>query len=367
MIEITGTYNSAIIYADSIDSSVRGQLTALCNSPAMAGTKIRVMPDVHAGSWVIGTTVRFTDKIIPSLIGTDIGCGVLRIPFESKGKLDFDRLDKVIRENIPSGRAIRKTPHRFCNRVDLSDLKCAKHIRMDKALLSMGTLGGGNHFIEVAEGNYLLIHTGSRHLGAEIAKWYQDAAFAAHNDDSPYQLAWIEGELMNDYIHDVGILETYAEQNRLAIADDICSAMRWKIRGEAAEDTPHNYICEENGRWMLRKGAISAQKGTKPTVPMNMRDGSLICCGLSNEEWNCSAPHGAGRLYSRSEVKEHFTLTQYKQSMKGIHSPSIDRKTLDECPMAYKPMEQIVSKIAPTVEIEKIIRPLYNFKAGEED
>ncbi|MBE6666218.1 MAG: RtcB family protein [Ruminococcaceae bacterium] len=367
MIEIKGAYTSAIVYADKIDAAVCGQLTALCNSPAMVGTQIRIMPDVHAGSWVIGTTVRFKDQIIPSIIGTDIGCGVLRVPFESKGKLDFEKLDKVIRDHIPSGRAIRQTPHRFSERVDLSSLKCAKHIRMEKALLSLGTLGGGNHFIEVAEGNYLLIHTGSRHLGAEVAKWYQDAAFAACNGDVSYQLARIDGELMNDYVQDVCILEAYAKQNRLAIADDICSAMRWKINARQAEDTPHNYICKEDEWFVLRKGAISARKHERPTIPMNMRDGSLICRGLSNEEWNCSAPHGAGRLYSRHEVKERFTLTQYKQAMKGIHSPSVDRKTLDECPMAYKPMEEIVSKISPTVEIEKIIRPLYNFKAGEED
>ena len=367
MIEIKGTHNTAIVYSDTVDNSVRGQLTALCNSPAMSGTQIRVMPDVHAGSWVVGTTIRFKDKIIPSLIGTDIGCGVLRVPFESKGKPDFPKLDKVIKENIPFGRAIRKTPHRFSDRVDLCKLKCAKHIRAEKALLSIGTLGGGNHFIEIAEGNHLLIHTGSRHLGAEVAKWYQDAAFTAHNDASSYQLAWIDGELLHDYMHDLSVLAEFAKQNRLAIADEICSAMRWKIKEEQVEDTPHNYICEENGWLVLRKGAISAQKDSHPTIPMNMRDGSLICHGLSNEEWNCSAPHGAGRLYSRSEVKEHFTLTQYKQAMKGIYSPSVDRKTLDECPMAYKPMEQIVSKISPTVEIEKIIRPLYNFKAGEED
>ena len=373
MIEIKGTYNTAIVYADSIDNAVRGQLTALCNSPAMDGTQIRVMPDVHTGSWVIGTTIRFKDKIIPSLIGTDIGCGVLRVPIECKRKLEFDKLDKVIKENIPSGRAIRKTPHRFSERIDLSKLKCAKHIQIDKALLSIGTLGGGNHFIEVAERNYLLIHTGSRHLGAEVAKWYQDAAFAASNDDSPYQLAWIDGELMNDYIHDVRILQEYAEQNRLAIADEICSAMRWHTDEEWTIDTPHNYI-EYEQEWgtddswfILRKGAISAWKNDYPTIPMNMRDGSLICRGLANHEWNCSAPHGAGRLYSRSEVKEHFTLTQYKQAMKGIHSPSIDRKTLDECPMAYKPMDDIVSKVAPTVDIERIIKPLYNFKAGEEE
>ena len=219
----------------------------------------------------------------------------------------------------------------------------------------------------MAEGNYLLIHTGSRNLGAEVAKWYQDAAFAAHNDDSQYQLAWIDGELMNDYIHDVCILENYAAQNGMAIADEICSAMRWRINEEWIEDTPHNYICKEDEWCVLRKGAISAWKNNYPTIPINMRDGSLICRGLANGEWNCSAPHGAGRLYSRSEVKEHVTLTQYKQAMKGIHSPSIDRKTLDECPMAYKPMEEIVSKIHPTVEIEKIIRPIYNFKAGEED
>ena len=367
MIEIQGAYNKAIVYADSVDNAVCGQLTALCNSPAMDGTQIRVMPDVHAGSWVVGTTIRFKNKIIPSLIGTDIGCGVLRVPFEAKGKLDFDKLDKVIRERIPSGRAIRKKEHRFADRIDLSALACAKHIQIEKARLSLGTLGGGNHFIEVAEGNYLLIHTGSRHLGAEVAKHYQDAAFAANNDDSLYQLAWIDGKLMDDYIHDIGVLNEYARQNRLAIADEICSAMRWKIREEEVEDTPHNYITEEDGFFVLRKGAIAARKNQHPTIPMNMRDGSLICRGKANDEWNCSAPHGAGRLYSRSEVKEHFTLTHYKQAMKGIHSPSIDRTTLDECPMAYKPMESIVTKITPTVEIEKIIRPLYNFKAGGED
>ena len=367
MIEIQGAYNKAIVYADSVDNAVRGQLTALCNSPAMDGAQIRVMPDVHTGSWVIGTTIRFKNKIIPSLIGTDIGCGVLRVPFETKGKLDFDKLDKVIREKIPSGRSIRKKEHRFADRIDLSVLSCAKHIQVEKARLSLGTLGGGNHFIEVAEGNHLLIHTGSRHLGAEVAKHYQDAAFAANNDDSSYQLAWIDGKLMDDYIHDIGVLNEYARQNRLAIADEICSAMRWKIHEDEIEDTPHNYIIEEDGLFVLRKGAIAARENQCPTIPMNMRDGGLICRGKSNVDWNCSAPHGAGRLYSRSEVKEHFTLTQYKRAMKGIHSPSIDRNTLDECPMAYKSMESIVSKIAPTVEIEKIIRPLYNFKAGGED
>lgn len=367
MIEVQGVYNKAVVYSDEIDNAVRGQLTALCNSPAMEGTQIRVMPDVHTGSWVVGTTIRFKDKIIPSLIGTDIGCGVLRVPFEAKGKLDFDKLDKVIRDRVPSGRAIRKKAHRYAERTDLSALKCAKHIQMEKAYYSMGTLGGGNHFIEAAEGNYLLIHTGSRHLGAEVAKQYQDAAFAAHNDDSAYQLAWIDGRLLEDYIHDVQILNEYARQNRLSIADEICEAMRWRIVEEEIEDTPHNYVVREEADFVLRKGAIAAGKGSHPTIPMNMRDGSLICSGKANEEWNCSAPHGAGRLFSRNEVKERFTLTQYKQAMKGIHSPSIDRSTLDECPMAYKPMEDIVSRISPTVEIEKIIRPLYNFKAGGED
>lgn len=370
MIEIKGTYNSAIVYADEIDNSVRGQLTALCNSPAMDGTQIRIMPDVHAGSWVIGTTIRFKNKIIPSLIGTDIGCGVIRVPVNACGRMDFNKLDKVIRDNIPSGRAIRKKAHKFADRIDLSELKCARHIQIEKALLSIGTLGGGNHFIEIAGTKarpYLLIHTGSRHLGAEVAKWYQDAAFNAHNDESPYKLAWIDGELMNEYIHDVCLLQSYAELNRQAIADEICSAMRWYVDEEWTIDTPHNYICEEEGWLVLRKGAISAWKGDHPTIPMNMRDGSLICWGKANDDWNCSAPHGAGRLYSRSEVKEHFTLTQYKQAMKGIHSPSIDRKTLDECPMAYKPMDDIVAKVGTTVEIVGIIKPLYNFKAGEED
>ena len=370
MIEIQGRYNHAIVYADSIDNAVRGQLTALCNSPAMEGVKIRVMPDVHAGSWVVGTTVRFKDRIIPSLLGTDIGCGVLRVPFACKRNLDFDKLDKVIRNNVPSGRRIRKEPHRFSERIDLSELNCAKHVQIDKALLSIGSLGGGNHFIEIAEDNNLLIHTGSRHLGAEVAKWYQDRAFSIHKDDSPYRLAWIDGTLLKDYIADVELVQRYALLNRLAIADEICSAMRWDcdLGIYCAADTPHNYIEWFRGEeYILRKGAISAWTHEHPTIPMNMRDGSLICCGLANEDWNYSAPHGAGRLYSRSEVKEHFTLTQYKRAMEGIHSSSVDRKTLDECPMAYKPMEEIIAKISPTVKIERIIRPLYNFKAGGED
>lgn len=367
MIEIIGTNSKAIIYAYSIDNAVRGQLTALCNSPAMKGTQIRIMPDVHAGSWVVGTTIRFKDKIIPALIGTDIGCGVLRVPFQAKGKLDFLKLDKVIRESVPSGKGIRKKAHRFTNLIDLGELKCAKHVKIDKAMLSLGTLGGGNHFIEVAEGPYIIIHTGSRHLGAEVAKWYQDVAFAAHNDDSPYKLAWVDGSLMADYINDVAILQRYAELSRKAIADEICRAMRWNVLEEDLEDTPHNYISKENEWLVLRKGAISAQEGRHPTIPMNMKDGSLICLGKGNDDWNSSAPHGAGRLYSRSEVKEHFTLSQYKDVMKGIHTVCVDRSTLDECPMAYKPMEEIVSKIGPTVEIERVIKSLYNFKAGEEE
>lgn len=180
MIEIKGTNNSVIVYADEIENAVWGQLTALCNSPAMSGTQIRVMPDVHAGSWVVGTTIRFKERIIPALIGTDIGCGVLRVPFTAKGKLDFNKLDKIIKDSVPSGMMIRKNRHKFANRIDLSQLKCAKHIQQEKALLSMGTLGGGNHFIEIDVDDdknfYLIIHTGSRHLGAEVAKWHQDTA-----------------------------------------------------------------------------------------------------------------------------------------------------------------------------------------------
>lgn len=344
MIEIQGIYTKAVIYTDSIDNAVRGHLTALCNSPAMQGTQIRVMPDVHVGSWVVGTTIRFKDRIIPALIGTDIGCGVLRAPFQAKGKIDFAKIDKVIRENVPSGRDIRKKAHRYTNFIDLGELKCAKHVNIDKAMLSIGILGGGNHFIEIAEGPYILIHTGSRHLGAEVAKWYQDAAFAAHNDDSPYKMAWVDGSLMADYIHDVIILQHYAELSRKAIADEICRGMRWTLFEDSMVDTPHNYISKEAECFMLRKGAISVLEGSKPTIPMNMRDGNLICRGKGNDDWNNSAPHGAGRLYSRSEVKEHFTLSQYKLAMKGIHSFCVDRTTLDECPMAYKPMEEIVTK-----------------------
>lgn len=366
MITVTNQYNSALVYADHLDPGAEGLLSALCGSPVSEGSKIRIMPDVHPGKGcAVGTTMTVTDKAAPGLVGVDIGCGMEVFRVSGK-RLELQKLDKLVHEKIPSGRKIRSTPHRFAEQVDLDALRCARHVQQEKARCSIGTLGGGNHFIEVDRGVdgawWLVIHSGSRRLGLEAASWYQDEAYRQCPEGTPYELAWASGELLEDYLHDMAIIQRLAALNRQAIADEIIRGMKLDV--EEAFSTVHNYIDLEH--MILRKGAVSAQAGKKLIIPMNMRDGCLLCVGKGNEDWNSSAPHGAGRLMSRAEVKQSFTLSQYKKAMQGIYTTSVSRETLDECPMAYKPMEAILSQIEPTVEVLERLTPIYNFKAGEE-
>ena len=366
VITISDQYNNAHVYVDHLDSGSEGLLKALCASPISAGSKIRIMPDVHPGKGcAVGTTMTVTDKAAPGLVGVDIGCGMEVFRVSGK-RLELQKLDKLVHEKIPSGRKIRTTPHRFADQVDLDTLRCVRHVQQEKAQCSIGTLGGGNHFIEVDRGedgaHWLVIHSGSRHLGLEVASWYQNEAYRQCPEGTPYELAWASGELLEDYLHDMAITQRFAALNRQAIADEIIRGMKLDV--VETFGTIHNYIDLEH--MILRKGAVSAQVGEKLIIPMNMRDGCLLCVGKGNEGWNFSAPHGAGRLMNRAEVKQAFTLSQYKKEMQGIYTTSVSRETLDESPMAYKPMDVILSQIEPTVEVLERLKPIYNFKAGEE-
>ena len=401
MIILNGKYNSAEVFTENIDNQAIAQIIALCSQPFSAGSKIRIMPDVHAGSGcTIGTTMTITDKVVPNLVGVDIGCGMETVVLKEK-HIELQKLDKLIYEKIPSGFEIRQKPHRFAEKIDLSELYCIEHINPVRAELSIGTLGGGNHFIEADKGSdgkiYIVIHSGSRHLGVEVAKYYQNEAYRRLNKSSakevqelidrlkaegrerqiqqevkklantkrtdvPKHLAYTEGELFFHYIHDMKLVQKFAEINRQAMMTEIIKGMGLHITESFT--TIHNYI--DTDSMILRKGAVSAQKGERLLIPVNMRDGSLLCTGKGNADWNYSAPHGAGRLMSRSEAKESFTVSEYKKQMKGIYTTSVNSGTLDECPMAYKSIEDIVNNIGDTVEINDIIKPIYNFKAGVE-
>ena len=402
MIEIKGKYNTAKIFTDNLDSASTAQLINLCNQPFTEGSVIRLMPDVHAGAGcTIGTTMTVTDKIVPNLVGVDIGCGMHVVRLREK-RIDFAKLDKVIRSEIPSGMQIRKKAHPYAREWDASSLRCVRHVSESRAELSVGTLGGGNHFIEIdrdeEENLYLVIHSGSRHLGKQVAEYYQKLGYDRLNQSSdadeqlliaslkregrtkeinaalkkmknvkrtdvPRDLAYVECKDLEDYLHDVSIVQNYADLNRRAMAHTILKEM--KLHAEDCFTTVHNYIDTKHN--LLRKGAVSAMEGEILLIPINMRDGSLLCVGKGNPDWNCSAPHGAGRLMSRSEAKNHFTVSQFKKEMEGIFTTSVSADTLDESPMVYKPMEEILSQIGDTVEVQKIIRPLYNFKAGREE
>ena len=368
MIELTGAYNTAIIYTDTLEASAKGQLQTLCDQPFTAGSKIRIMPDVHAGKGcTIGTTMTIGDTVVPNLVGVDIGCGMETIKLKCK-RLELQKLDSFIRQNIPCGREIREHPHRSHGRIDIDALRCIKKLDARRAKESLGTLGGGNHFIEVDKDGddlYLVIHTGSRNLGLKVAEYYQKKAYEAvggrEQADIPYEFAYLTGQDLEDYLHDMSIMQDFASLNRQIIKEMILDGMKWKDDGGFS--TIHNYIDIETR--VLRKGAVSAKQGELLLIPMNMRDGSLICTGLGNEEWNYSAPHGAGRRMSRSEAEASFTVSAFKKEMKGIYTTSVSRDTLDECPMAYKPMNEIIQHISETVKIERVIRPVYNFKACE--
>ena len=401
MIEISGRFNTAVCYCDEIEATAREQIRELCDQRAFANSRIRIMPDVHAGSaCTIGTTMTIEDRAVPNLVGVDIGCGMETVLLEDKG-IDFDRLDAVIRERVPSGQAIRETPHPLTSEIDLEALRCRPAVHLERATLSLGTLGGGNHFIEVDRDEdgrlYLVIHSGSRYLGVQTAGYYQKLGWKTLNRvsndarkalierykaegraseieaelhrlsesfaapaDIPERFAYVEGQNLEDYIHDMRIVQRFAALNRQAMAQTIFEGLNLHVADQFT--TIHNYIDTEHR--ILRKGSVSAQKGERLLIPINMRDGALICMGRGNPEWNCSAPHGAGRLMSRTAAQNTLSLQQFQREMAGVYTTCVARGTLDESPMAYKGLDAILSQIGPTAEVVKQIRPIYNFKAG---
>jgi tRNA-splicing ligase RtcB len=368
MIEIKGKYNTAKVFTDNVDSGAISQILELCNQEFVKGSIIRIMPDAHAGAGcTIGTTMTISDKVVPNLVGVDIGCGMETIKLKQKD-IDFKKLDETIHNYIPSGFAIRKDRHRYAENINFNNLACKKYVNLERAILSIGTLGGGNHFIEInkdGEGNlYLVVHSGSRHLGKQVAEYYQDLGYkelTAQVVKISKPLAYVQEKSYNNYLNDMKIIQQYAVYNRKAIVDEIKNRMGFIVEDDFT--TIHNYIDLDN--MILRKGAISARKGERVLIPINMRDGSLICVGKGNKDWNYSAPHGAGRLMSRREAKKTFSLEEYKKSMEGIYTTTVNRATLDECALAYKPMDEIIDNIQDTVEVVDIIRPVYNFKAAE--
>lgn len=398
MMILKGKYNTANVYASVIEDEATAQIIELLNQPFAENQRIAIMPDVHAGAGcVIGTTMTITDKVVPNLVGVDIGCGMETVKLREKD-IDLQRLDECIRGNVPAGMNIRAFRHKYAQEADLKSLKCSAHINPDRAKLSVGTLGGGNHFIEIDKdknGNlYLIIHSGSRHLGVETAKFYQNEAYKRLSKpdrqeinaivdslkkqnrqseiraalaeyqrnfpDIPKDLAYCEGELFDSYIHDMRIVQRFAALNRKAMVDEIVNGMGLHIDEQFT--TIHNYIDIDN--MILRKGSVSAQEDEILLIPTNMRDGSLICKGKGNPDYNYSAPHGAGRLFSRNQAKQNFSVEDYRNEMQGIYTTSVNEDTLDECPMAYKSLDDIVGNLGDTVEILEQIKPIYNFKAN---
>ena len=405
MIEIKRNNGDVVkVFAETFENEAWEQVKKLANYSAYDNSAIRIMPDAHAGKGcTIGTTMTLHDMVTPNLVGVDIGCGMLVVDL-GEIEIDFAKLDGVIKRFVPSGFDIHTQA--WAKFDDLDELICMNSCDISRAIHSIGTLGGGNHFIEVDYSEktghkYLVIHTGSRNLGVQVCKFYQDLAFKKLNEMSEIkkqvsneviakckaegrqkdiptelkkalaniqkpsadkELAHLEGDDFKNYIHDMEIVQKFAALNRATIAKIILQKMEWKELDRF--ETIHNYIDIKN--MILRKGSISAQAGEKVIIPMNMRDGSLICVGKGNADWNYSAPHGAGRLMSRNKAKSAISLADFEKSMEGIYSTTVSRSTIDESPMAYKNMDEIVRCIEPTVDVVDVIKPLYNFKAGEE-
>lgn len=401
---VKGKYGEAKVFTDVVDDKAIDQIKELLDQEFIKGSKVRIMPDVHAGAGcVIGTTMTIKDKVVPNLVGVDIGCGMevsaindsVTNVLKRNTLINLSELDDVIHEKIPSGFNIRNEPHPYINRTHIEDLYCKDHINLERAKLSLGTLGGGNHFIELDKATngmqYLVIHSGSRHLGVEVANYYQETAYQLLykntqkkneliqqlkeqgrekdiqtelkklSNDIPKHLAYCEGELFDQYIHDMRIVQEYASWNRKAMTYTIFCEMRMVRDDPASFTTIHNYIDTEN--MILRKGAVSASPNEKLIIPLNMRDGSLICEGLGNPDWNYSAPHGAGRIMSRKEAKSKLDLAEFKDQMKSVYSTSVSIDTIDESPMAYKNALDIIDNISDTVKTLFTIKPIYNFKA----
>lgn len=382
------------IFTDNVDETALEQIELLMEQEAFKNSKVRIMPDVHAGKGcVIGFTGDLGDKVIPNIVGVDIGCGMLTVELGNI-EIDFDKLDKIIKRNVPSGFKAHKVLN---TNFDLKRLYCYNKIKnKDHILKSMGTLGGGNHFIEIdvdeKNNKYLIIHTGSRNLGKQVAEIYQNRAIEycrvsiikkeqiikrlkeegkekeieeqlkeINIYKPPKDLCYLEGREKDKYLHDMRIAMEFASKNREEIARRILVGLRLD-RNLNRFETIHNYIGDDN---IVRKGAISAHKDEIVLIPINMRDGCIIARGKGNKDWNCSAPHGAGRIMSRKEARSKLKLEDYKETMKDIYTTSIDFKTLDEAPFAYKPMKEILDNIGDTVEIIKIIKPIYNYKSKD--
>ena len=400
MLEIKGKFNTAICYAKEVESEAVEQIRTMCNYPLTEGSKIRIMPDVHSGKGcTIGTTMTIIDKACPNIVGVDIGCGMYTVKLADK-KLDFQKIDEVA-HFIPSGRNVWEGR---IEKFDLTGLCCYRSLKDSKRLgRSLGTLGGGNHFIEIDISSdgvyYLVIHSGSRNLGKQVAEIYQKLAVDLHKGmeeyfirydeiirsykaegrrseiqnalkelkknyeekelEIPEDICWLYGKYLENYLHDVEICQEFARRSREKMAEIILE----KTGMTALESfhTIHNYIDTEE--MILRKGAISAKSGEKILIPINMRDGSVIATGKGNPEWNYSAPHGAGRIMSRAKAKETLSLEDYKLAMNGIYTTSVNESTLDEAPMAYKPLSDIVDVIRDSVDVIDIMKPVYNFKA----
>jgi RNA-splicing ligase RtcB len=400
MLEIKGKVNTAICYANVIEEEAIEQIRRMCDYEFTAGSRIRIMPDVHAGAGcTIGTTMTVVDKAVPNIVGVDIGCGMYTVNL-GKSTLDFEKLDEAA-HYIPSGMNVWEGRQ---ERFDLQELRCYRSLRDTKRLeRSLGTLGGGNHFIEVDEAadgtKYLVIHSGSRNLGKQVAELYQRLAIDLNKGKETYfqqrdeiirtlkeqgrrkeiqaaleQIYWdkkestmpedlcfLYGEYLADYLYDVEICQRFARRNREKMAEILLE--RTGITGGEAFHTIHNYIDTEE--MILRKGAIAAHAGEKVLIPINMRDGSVLAVGKGNEEWNYSAPHGAGRIMSRRTAKEQLSLAEYRETMKGVYTTSVNESTLDEAPMAYKSLEDIIDVIRDSVDIIDVMKPIYNFKASD--
>ena len=402
MLEIKGKVNTAICYAKVIEDEAINQIRRMCDYDMTAGSKIRIMPDVHAGKGcTIGTTMTIVDKAVPNVVGVDIGCGMYTVNL-GKGEIDFEKLDEAC-HFIPSGMNVWEGRQ---ERFDLTKLQCYRNLKDTRRLeRSLGTLGGGNHFIEVDEAEdgikYLIIHSGSRNLGKQVAELYQKLAVDLNRGYGEYfekrdeiirtykeqgrrkeiqgalkelhfqvyesqpsmpdDLCYLSGKYLEDYLHDVVVCQSFARRSREKMTEIILE--RTGMTGADGFHTIHNYI--DTDEMILRKGAIAAHKGEKVLIPINMRDGSVLAVGKGNPEWNYSAPHGAGRIMSRTKAKNELSLDQYKEEMAGVYTTSVNENTLDEAPMAYKSLEDIIDVIRESVDVIDVMKPIYNFKASD--
>nr|DAY48999.1 MAG TPA: tRNA-splicing ligase RtcB [Caudoviricetes sp.] len=373
MFEVKGSVSTAKVFTDYVEPTALSQIIELCNQEFTEGSKIRIMPDVHAGAGcVIGTTMTIENKkIVPNLVGVDIGCGLLSCEFTLEDKLNnsfFEEVDRIIRKHIPAGFNIRNDKHELVSAINLNMLACRNEVNIARAEHSIGTLGGGNHFIEIGESDnfdgtfsyFLTVHSGSRNIGKEVATYYQNVAIK-ECPGTPKHLAYLSGEMFDEYMYDMEIMKYYASLNREAVINDI--TLHIGIKKDDVYETVHNYIERiDNDVFMLRKGAVSAKKEQALMIPLNMRDGIIFGFGKGLEDWNYSAPHGAGRRLSRGEAKRSLDMNDFKNEMEGIYSSCVNTSTLDESPMAYKDGSEIRNNLQ-SVEALFTIKPVYNFKA----